>query len=122
MKFWQGVARGYELGFCFSIMAVLSLCAFHTVWNHYNMPYGQLGTYIGEATFLMLTFMFAKYFFTVWAKWRFDMYVMTIGEQRDTYMRLKGEEFIVPMGQELVIRQSETEPGKVDVFTGKVTQ
>jgi hypothetical protein len=63
---------------------------------------------------------FMEWFFWIWAKARFDMYVETVGKSKVTYVRIAGDNFVVPQGQELVIRQSEDEPGKLEVFKGPI--
>jgi hypothetical protein len=49
------------------------------------------------------------------------MYIETVGEAKSTYVRIGSDNFLVPKGQELVIRQSDEIPGKLEVFTGPVT-
>jgi hypothetical protein len=78
--------------------------------------------WLGIIFAVILVTVFLEWYFNIWAKVRFDMYVQTTGKSKITYVRIGSDNFLVPIGQELVIRQSDSEPGKLEVFTGPVGQ
>jgi hypothetical protein len=81
-----------------------------------KLPHKALGF-----LFIIPAFVFLECYFWCWARVRFDMYIETVGEAKSTYVRIGSDNFLVPKGQELVIRQSDEIPGKLEVFTGPVT-
>jgi hypothetical protein len=108
-------------------------------WNKIKVPLGAglIGLFVGIGTegwfmhfghphpvwailSVIPATVFLEWFFYAWAKRRFDMYVETVGKSKSTYVRIGSDNFLVPKGQELVIRQSDEIPGKLEVFTGPV--